>query len=201
MYAPQLFQGTSGEVTVEQVGCKYAMPLDSGSGGSGTEVIQDVRIGYTITEDPVNGDAVRLTNDPDHGNFSVQLSCKATDPMGTVREATAWVEFEGNPVEIGGGYQDYFWGVCFKNWYLSLRPGRVPPPMPPSHDPRALREMIYGLVVSGHPMAGEMLVGTELLYGATYRAALGAPARRVAAPAKLTGRAERTTLLETEAER
>ncbi|MDQ3918329.1 MAG: hypothetical protein M3348_07610 [Acidobacteriota bacterium] len=97
--------GSSGTVTLPDVMTHYPMPLATG----GTALQQSVHIGYTIT-----GTTVKLTNTPSEGDYSVQLSATATDCAGaTVKDnaqhnltASAHVQFEGDHVEIGGGYAD-----------------------------------------------------------------------------------------------
>lgn len=95
--------GNSGTVAIPNVNTHYPMPLATG----GTAMVQTVHIGYSIS-----GASVQLTNTPSEGDYAVYLNVSATDCDGNVVQDDTHhdlsdyvhVQFEGDHVDIGGGY-------------------------------------------------------------------------------------------------
>ena len=60
-----------------------------------------MHIDYTITDNQI-----KLLNNPDEDNYYFWLKVKAVDPLNNQAESEIQGLFEGNDVEIGGGYDD-----------------------------------------------------------------------------------------------
>ena len=95
--------GPSGTVAIPNVDCHYPMPLMS----SGVNFAQTVHIDYQI-----DGTGIRLRNRWQEGDYYIWLNATATgcdgqpltDDNGQALSTYVVVQFEGDHVEIGGGY-------------------------------------------------------------------------------------------------
>ena len=97
--------GQSGTITSPfPIATLYPTPVPSGH-----RVNQEVHIGYSITPG-----GVILTNDPTEGNYTVWLQVSATDPVGKTAEDMTPVDFTGDNVVMGGGFQQK-WAQCVEN--------------------------------------------------------------------------------------
>jgi hypothetical protein len=164
--------GQSGTVSIPQVATHYPFPLPDG-----TIVTKDVNIDYLMS-----GDAIKLTNKPEDGNFDFWLHVKAKDPVGNVAETTKQGYFEGDAVIIGGGFQEQLQD-CLNNLLKKLKALTsranteiMPPWVPVNYPvPDELIALIQSVVRSGVPEADELLAHTKLLHGSSFYRALSSP--------------------------
>jgi hypothetical protein len=149
----------------------FPFPLDTG----GTSLDQQVNIKYSISND-----VIKLKNTPSEGNYSFVLHCKATDPVGNVAEAGAYITFEGNIVEFGGGYDEYVADCNAKarDYFNSLLPPydggmRIPPWVPVNYPPsEKFFELIYALAVSPSREAQAALAQTITAHRSSFLRAI-----------------------------
>jgi hypothetical protein len=95
--------GTVGTVAIPNVDAHFPMPLATG----GAKVTQTVHIDYEVV-----GTTVKLRNRPEEGDYSFWLNATATgckgqpinDDNNKAPSTFTFVEFEGDHVEIGGGF-------------------------------------------------------------------------------------------------
>lgn len=172
--------GTNGTVSLPNVDTHYPMPLATG----GTSLQQTVHIGYTIS-----GTSIQLTNLPSEGNYSVVLRATATDCSGTpVRDAAnqpvqaaIQVSFEGDHVDIGGGYAADV-QLCMLQLIARL-PREVQPQFPPQvfppvnfPGPDSMIQYIRDMIAMDTPLGDEMLVASRIAHGFSFYRALFSPA-------------------------
>jgi hypothetical protein len=177
--------GTSGTIALPNVNTHYPMPLATG----GTALVQTVHISYTIS-----GTSVQLTNVPSEGNYSIYLNLSTKDCAGNTvqnefhHDLTTWahLQFEGDKVDIGGGYaQDV--QTCaqklkgmidqlndkYKVWQRVPKWQQVNYPAP-----ERMIEYIRDLVATGLPQADEILLHSKIAHGSSFYRALFAPAAK-----------------------
>ncbi|HEY3203987.1 MAG TPA: hypothetical protein VGL03_10035 [Thermoanaerobaculia bacterium] len=169
----------AGTTVVGSVNTHYPLPLPDG-----LDVVQDVHVGYTA------GKVLVLKNTPPEGCFGLKVSVIALDPMGQSVSATSGVQFDGDVVEIGGGYHEKL-AECIRFW-IGVAEGyklqdRVPRWVPVNYPPEAqLVEFIRFMFAVDTPEAQELLPHVRLAHGTSYTRAL--LSREAAGPSSLRGR-------------
>ncbi|MDQ5826046.1 MAG: hypothetical protein M3441_17770 [Chloroflexota bacterium] len=178
--------GNSGTVAIPNVETHYPMPLATG----GTAMTQTVHVGYSITDT-----SIQLTNTPSEGNYSLLLSVTVTDCEGNVvrnefnqmeLKTSISVQFEGNHVEIGGGYAAdvQYCAQLLREWIK-----RVSFQYQPYHEvavweqvnypaPERMIEYIRDLVTSEIPQMDEILVASKIAHGNSFYRAIFSEAAR-----------------------
>jgi len=175
--------GASGTIALPNVNTHYPMPLATG----GTALQQTVHIGYTIS-----GTSIQLTNVPSEGDYYFYLYVTATDCKGhTVQddvhnnlETFVQVQFEGDHVNIGGGYsQDVqYCGNLLRQMMEEISDKYkqyqdVPIWQQVNYPaPDGMIEYIRDLVASGLPQMDEILVASKIAHGNSFYRALFSPA-------------------------
>jgi hypothetical protein len=168
--------GANGTVALPNVDTQYPMPLATG----GTAMQQTVHVSYEIS-----GTSITLTNVPSEGDYGFRLYVTATDCKGNPVQddagnaLTTWidVQFEGDHVDIGGGYAADVQHCAQQLWSwlngLHIVAGKIPlwPPVnyPP---PESLIEYMRDLVALGAPQADEILVASKIAHGNSFYRAL-----------------------------
>ncbi len=169
----------SGTTVVGSVDTHYPVPLPDG-----VDVVQDVHIEYTA------GKILTLRNNPGEGCFGLKVSVVALDPVGQTVSATRGVQFDGDVVSIGGGYQQKL-AECIRFW-IGVAEGyklqdRVPRWVPVNYPPEAeLVEFIRYLFAVDTPEVQELLPHVRLAHGTSYTRAL--LSREAAGPIGIIGR-------------
>jgi hypothetical protein len=175
--------GSSGTVVLPAVQCYYPMPLAT----AGNAVVQDVHVAYTIS-----GATVQLTNVPSEGNYQFDLHATGTDCAnhalrgwdGQPLDEWQYVQFEGDQVDIGGGFQADVQkcGQLLKAWLESVLedialvqevPIWVEVDFPP---PDKLIEYVRDIASIGAPVLDQVLVLSKIAHGNSFYRALFAPA-------------------------
>jgi hypothetical protein len=175
--------GTSGTVALPNVDTHYPMPLATG----GTAMKQTVHIGYTISST-----GIQLTNVPSEGDYSFYLNVTATDCKGnpvqddTHKTLSTWlhVQFEGDHVDIGGGYAAdvQHCAQLLADWIKKITQQYVPQQKVPIWEqvnyppPERMIEFIRDLIALGIPQADEVLVASKIAHGNSFYRALLSPA-------------------------
>lgn len=175
--------GNSGTIALPNVNTHYPMPLATG----GTDMQQTVHISYSIS-----GATIQLTNVPTEGDYSFYLNATATDCAGQpIHDDTngdlntyVQVQFEGDYVDIGGGYAADV-QYCGQLLYQLAQkishqydPNQTVPiwqqvNYPP---PEGLIQFIRDVVALGIPQADEILVTSKIAHGNSFYRALFSPA-------------------------
>ena len=130
--------------------------------------------------------AIELTNVPSEGIYSFRLYATASDCKGnlildgTGSTLTAWVDvqFEGDHVDIGGGYAadaqscgQGIGGVPSARKIARWPPVNYPPP-------ELIIEYIRDLVASGNPLGDEILLASKIAHGNSFYRAMLSPSAR-----------------------
>jgi hypothetical protein len=188
--------GAQGTITLPAMATHYPMPLATG----GTALTQAVHIDYTIT-----GMTIQLTNIPEEGNYNFYLDAAALDCTGAPvlrtdgqpLETWAHIQFEGNHVEIGGGYaqdvQKCADLLAKRVKELSERYAEyqdVPIWVQVNYPPEeVLVTYIRNIIASGLPETDEVLLASKLAHGNSFYRALFS--RAATEPAMLRMNADR----------
>ena len=201
--------GNSGSVTLDNVNTHYPMPLATG----GTAMNQSVQIGYSIS-----GATVQLTNQPSDGDYAVHLTATATDCHGNpVKDgsnnnltAAVDVQFEGDHVDIGGGYANdvqYCAQLLEKLLQRLSHQYMVHQQVPIWQEvdyppPEELVQFIRDVMALGITQADEILVNSKIAHGNSfYRALFSRAASRPALlNSKAAGKLEQSQLANIAAE-
>ena len=175
--------GTSGTIALPNVDTHYPMPLATG----GTAMQQTVHIGYTIS-----GTGIQLTNVPSEGDYAFYLNVTATDCKGnpvqddsqSILSTWVHVQFEGDHVDIGGGYgaDVQHCAQLLAEWIKRITQQYMPQQKVPIWQqvnyppPEGLIEYIRDLIALGIPQADEVLVASKIAHGNSFYRALLSPA-------------------------
>ena len=142
---------------------------------SSIPVSQTVHVDYTITDD-----VIVLKNHLGEGSFSVGIDVIATDPVGRSAEAFASFTFQGDYVEIGGGYMQALVN-CLQKWLheVSLHNrdnfGKLSTWVPVNYPaPDTLRQFFANVASSGSPVAAQVLTFGRIAHGASFNRMLTA---------------------------
>ena len=146
----------------------YVTPLPAG-----TSTNQVVHVGCSLS-----GEVIQMTNTPAEGNYKFSLLAEATDPAGNVVKTYGVpVWFEGNAVQIGGGYQEWYAECMAKKGELLKKFSKhvnveLTPWVPVDYPaPDQLLNHFITLAASSHPNAAEALLESLLAHkSSTYRA-------------------------------
>lgn len=174
--------GNSGTIELRDE-THYPMPLATG----GTALWQTVHIGYSIS-----GTSIQFTNVPSEGNYSFYFNVTATDCSGNPVQddfhnnlsTSVQVQFEGDHVEVGGGYAHdvsrcYQQLMSIASEHRGYQPVQIPSIPPVNYPPpERLIEYIRDLVASGLPQADEILVASKIAHGNSFYRAIFSPAAR-----------------------
>jgi hypothetical protein len=171
--------GKQGKVTIPNVITHYPMPLATG----GTAMQQTVNIDYFIS-----GTSIKLTNIPAEGDYSFYLNVSATDcsnkpvqdDMQKDLHARIQVQFEGDHVDIGGGYAAdvQSCGQHLRQWLEEVIDKYTPEQIVPiwqqvNYPPvEGLVEYIRDVVALGIPEADEILVASKIAHGNSFSRAI-----------------------------
>jgi hypothetical protein len=177
--------GASGTVALPSVSTHYPMPLSTG----GTALNQTVHIHYAIS-----GTTIQLTNVPAEGDYSFYLNVTATDCQGnpvqddTYNDLSTYVQvqFEGDHVDIGGGYADdvQYCAQLLRAWLETILHEYMPYQNVPVWQqvnyppPDGLIQYFRDLVALGLPEADEVLVASKIAHGNSFYRAIFSPAAR-----------------------
>jgi hypothetical protein len=177
--------GSSGTVALANVNTHYPMPLATG----GTAMQQTVHVGYKIA-----GTSIELTNVPSEGDYAFILTATATDCDGNPVQNDANytlntsinVQFEGDHVEIGGGYaadvqycghllSDFMKKILdeYKQWQEVPIWQQVNYPAPDD-----MIRYIRDVMALGVPEADEILLTSKVAHGNSFYRALLSPAAK-----------------------
>jgi hypothetical protein len=89
---------TEGDLMIPNQTVEYPFPSANGSIVTGVEMHL-----HTATSD----DAIQLANVPDEGNYMFTLRVRVQDSRGKIFQEETYVQFEGDAVVMGGGYDQY----------------------------------------------------------------------------------------------
>jgi hypothetical protein len=159
--------GAAGTVELAGVATQYPLPLPGG-----TTVNQTVGLNYEVSPN-----VVKLQNVARQGDYSVALSVKATDPAGNVATMTVGVQFAGDVVLIGGGYQQKL-ADCARQAFLQASKVHTIPQVVPQWvavnypAPEQLVALIRYLVAVSTPEADTLLAEAKLAHGTSFYRAL-----------------------------
>lgn len=192
--APVPLTGSNGTVAIPNVTTHYPTPLATG----GTAMTQTVHVAYSIS-----GGTLRLTNTPSEGNYTLHLDVTATDCTGQVVKndtthndltSFGYVQFEGDHVDIGGGYaadvqacgqllRQMVESIADKYKQYQNVPIWEQVNYPP---PERVITYIRDLVSTGLPQMDEILVASKIAHGNSFYRAIFSPV--ALQPGSLRGR-------------
>lgn len=150
--------------------CHYPQPLASG----GTIVTQPVEIGFQMTDS-----GIELRNLPSDGNYGFQLRVEVKDCLGNTLTNTIPVDFNGDTVEIGGGFEQAA-VKCMRDLLERLHQRSGPPrkigaelwPPVDYPPPDRILALIHALAMVGTPEADHAIVNTILAHGTSFNRAI-----------------------------
>lgn len=164
-----IFKDKQGTITIPGAETLNPFPLPTG-----TSITQDIHIDYTIGDD-----TIKLINKPDEDNYYFWLKVKAVDPINNQDEYEIQGLFEGDDVEIGGGYYEdeaecldqlnkKFKAITFMANQDVLE--WVPRDYPPQEQ---LLGFLDHIIQTEDRDADEMFVRLKLIHGHSFYRALG----------------------------
>ena len=162
---------TQGTTTIPGQTVEYPFPSPNGSIVTGV----DLHIGTSTS-----GNSIQLTNTPAEGNYLFTLKARVQDSLGTLLEASTYVQFEGDAVVIGGGYADYV-SYCMAKFSQFMRTHTplnkfVPPWVPVNYPaPETLIAYVRSILDSGSEDALTALAEAKLVHGVSFLRALSPP--------------------------